>query len=109
MSYWATKKEGNVTKIWAAKECFLLWAAKELCGKRVFYIVGGKSAGQQKSWAAKECLLLWAAKELGGKSAGRQKSVLYCGRQKSVYKGLESDPSNSPPAQEHFTTILNFH
>ena len=29
--------------------------------------------------------------------------------QNDLNKGLESDPSNSPPAQEHFTTILNFH
>ena len=30
-------------------------------------------------------------------------------KQDQMNKGLESDPFNSPPAQEHFTTILNFH
>ena len=25
------------------------------------------------------------------------------------YKGLESDPSKSPPAQQHFATVLDFH
>ena len=25
------------------------------------------------------------------------------------YKGLESDPSMSPPAQQHFATVLDFH
>ena len=29
--------------------------------------------------------------------------------QSYVYKGLESVPFNSPPAQEYFTTILDFH
>ena len=26
----------------------------------------------------------------------------------SLYKGLESDPSKSPPAQQHFATVLDF-
>ena len=26
-----------------------------------------------------------------------------------IYKGLESDPSKSPPAQQHFATVLDFH
>ena len=27
----------------------------------------------------------------------------------AAYKGLESDPSKSPPAQQHFATVLDFH
>ena len=29
--------------------------------------------------------------------------------QKALNKGLESDPSKSPPAQQHFATVLDFH
>ena len=51
-------------------------------GQKVFLFMGGKNR-RQKCWAAKECFQLWVAKELGGKNSRRQKSVFYCGWQKS--------------------------
>ena len=81
-------KRNRRQKCWAAKKCFQLWVAKELGGKRVFSIVGGKelggkNAGWQKCFAAKMLGGKRVFSIVSGKRAGRQNSVFYCGRQKS--------------------------